>query len=244
MKQPLFEKLVAMIDASQAKNYSVLDFGCGSGHLLGVFSGSLHPSSELMGIDSMEESIQGARQHYPYINFVHCKFIESLPFPDHRFDYVVSVDTIECIPNKLALVGEFHRVLKPGGHVLVAHWDWDTQLYNSTHKQTIRKLVTAFSDWKQKWMDDCDGLMGRKLWASFEGCGKFRGRMEAFSLTETEYEMGRYGYDRLHDMSMLVAQGQISPKEYEMIVTEMETLNSKKQYFYSVTSFIYFGEKA
>lgn len=168
MKQLLLDKLTGIIGAAAAKPHRILDFGCGAGHLLDAFSEVLHPGSELIGIDSIAELIQSAQIHYPHINFVHQKFIESLPFPEHSFDYVMSVDTIECIPNKSVLVQEFHRVLRPGGHVLVSHWDWDTQLFNSAHRPLLRKLITAFSDWKQDWMDDCDGLMGRKLWATFE----------------------------------------------------------------------------
>lgn len=244
MKQLLLDKLVGIIGTAGVKPYRVLDFGCGTGYLLDAFSEVLHPGSELVGIDSIAESIQKAQTQYPHINFVHQKFTELLPFPEHSFDYVVSVDTIECIPNKSALVQEFHRVLRPGGHILVSHWDWDTQLFNSAHKPLLRKLITAFSDWKQDWMDDCDGLMGRKLWATFEGSGKFHGKVDAVSLLETVYEKGCYSYERLHDMSALVEHDHISLSEYEMIVAEMETLSRSNQYFYSLTSFIYFGERA
>jgi SAM-dependent methyltransferase len=244
VKQPLLDKLAEIVGTAPVEPYRILDFGCGAGHFLGAFSKVLHPGSEFVGIDSIEESVQNAQTYYPHINFVHQKFTESLPFPEHSFDYVVSVDTIECIPNKSALVQEFHRVLKPGGHILASHWDWDTQLFNSAHRPLLRKLITVFSDWKQDWMDDCDGLMGRKLWATFEGSGKFRGKMDVFSLLETAYEKGCYGYDRLHDMSALVTHEYISLSEYEMIVSEMETLSRNKQYFYSLTSFIYCGERA
>jgi len=67
--------------------------------------------------------------------------------------------------------------------------------------------------------------------------------MDSFSLLETEYKAGKYGYDRLHDLAGLVEKGEIDIKEYNSILHEMKSLNTSKQYFYSVTSFIYCGTK-
>ncbi|MBT8447495.1 MAG: hypothetical protein KJO38_10115, partial [Gammaproteobacteria bacterium] len=92
------------------------------------------------------------------------------------------------------------------------------------------------------WMDASDGRMGRRLWGLFEGSGKFNGAMASFTLLETEYAQGRYGFDRLDDLSSLVAAGSIDPAEYAMIRREMQSLNEKNQYFYSVNSYLYVGE--
>jgi hypothetical protein len=150
----------------------------------------------------------------------------------------------ECILDKESLISETHRILKPNGKTIFAHWDWDTQVFNSAHKDIIRKFVTRFSDWQQSWMDSSDGLIGRKLWGEFQSGGKFHGYMDSFGLLETEYKPGNYGYDRLHDLSDLVEKGEIKNSEYDLILCEMESLNISKKYFYSVTSFIYCGTKA
>ena len=56
---------------------------------------------------------------------------------------------------------------------MIAHWDWDTQVYFSENKTIVRKFVAAFADWQQGWMDACDGQMGRKLWGLFGRLGTF-----------------------------------------------------------------------
>ena len=149
-----------------------------------------------------------------------------------------------CILDKTALVNEIHRVLKPGGKTLFAHWDWDTQVYNSSNKSIIRKFVAAFSDWQQDWMEASDGQMGRRLWGLFEGSGKFKGDIASFTLLETEYREGKYGFDRLRDLSGLVEGGSIESSEYETICSEMQELSDARKYFYSVNSYIYVGEPA
>ncbi len=244
MKQLLNEKLVTLTDVEVDRQYAILDLGCGSGQLLEALSKVVSNQSKLVGIDAIKEAIDQAKTRLPNIDFHHEKFIDSLSFPDASFDIVISVDTLECIPDKESLINEIHRVLKPNSKVIFAHWDWDTQIYNSAHKDIIRKFVAKFSDWQQPWMDSSDGLMGRKLWGQFQSGGKFHGHMDSFSLMETEYKPGNYGYDRLHDLTDLVKKGEIKGSEYDLVLRDMESLNASEQYFYSVTSFIYCGTKA
>jgi SAM-dependent methyltransferase len=244
MKDALFEKILSLLDLESGKRYDILDLGCGSGDLLGRISDTVAPESTLVGIDALEKSIGHARESCPSIDFRHEKFVDSLSFPDSSFDIVVSVDTLECIPNKSALLAEVARILRPTGNVLFSHWDWDTQVYNSEHKESIRKFVAAFSDWKQGWMDASDGQMGRRLWGLFEGNGMFTGIVEAFTLLETKYEEGQYGFGRLRDLAALVKAGRIDESEYDTVCREMGTLAKSKQYFYSVNSYIYLGKKA
>ena len=242
MKKTLYEKIESLLDLDLNKRYKVLDIGCGCGELLGYLSGSMDSGSTLVGIDEMENSIRSAKENYPHIEFHREKFIDSLCFEDNSFDIVMSVDALECIPNKIALLDEVFRILRPGGKVVFAHWDWDTQAYNSENKATIRKFIAAFSDWQQDWMEAADGQMGRRLWGLFEGSGKYTGKIASFTLLETEYREGKYGFDRLHDLSGLVGAGNIELAEYEMICREMRRLSDQNKYFYSVNSYIYVGE--
>lgn len=244
MKNSLFEKILSLLKFESGKQYDILDLGCGSGDFLGRISNTVAPESTLIGIDAMKKPIGHAQESYPNINFRYEKFVDSLLFPDACFDIVVSVDTLECIPNKSALIAEVARILRPTGKTLFAHWDWDTQVYNSEYKETIRKFVAAFSDWKQDWMDACDGQMGRRLWGLFEGSGMFEGSMDTFTLLETRYEAGQYGHDRLHDLIGLVKTGAIDGTEYEVVCNEMNALSESKNYFYSLNSYIYLGNKA
>jgi SAM-dependent methyltransferase len=243
MKQLLNEKVLVLLDIKTDKKYSILDFGCGSGQLLDSLSQVVSGQSTLTAIDASKEVIDQAKAKLPNIHFCQELFIDSFSFPDASFDIIISVDTLECILDQESLLSETYRILKPNGKVVFAHWDWDTQVYNSAHKDIIRKFVTRFSDWQQPWMDSSDGLMGRKLWGKFESGGKFRGYMDSFSLLETEYKPGNYGYDRLHDLANLVEKGEIKNNEYDLILREMESLNISKEYFYSITSFIYCGLK-
>ncbi len=180
----VFEHVLSMLNLSPDCVHSILDFGCGPGDFLGLVSKNAGAKAKLFGIDASDHFIRAAKEKYSNIEFVCEKIDDKLDFPDAAFDRIVTIDVMECIRNKGALINEFHRILKPGGKVLAAHWDWDTMLYNTENKQIERKAVAAFSGWKQPWMDQCDGQMGRKLWGLFEGSGKFRGKPDSFNLRD------------------------------------------------------------
>jgi ubiquinone/menaquinone biosynthesis C-methylase UbiE len=243
MKQPLFDYLLSQLDLSANNPASILDFGCGMGDFLGLVSNKVTADSKLLGIDASMQFIREASSRYPGIRFICNKFNGKLELPDASFDLITTIDVIECISDKNALLNEFHRVLKPHGKLLAVHWDWDTMIYSTEENKIARKAVAAFSDWKQPWMDHCDGQMGRKLWGLFEGSKKFQGKPNSFTLIETKYEKGKYGFDRMQDIAKIVGKGMIKKEEQQRLHLNLINNNADRKYFFSVTSFIYYGVK-
>ena len=246
MHPALMDKLLGLLAGwgpSADQPVAVLDFGCGDGRLLGALAERLHPDSQLTGLDGGAREIARAEQAWPAIRFEHARFVDSFPFGDASFDLLISVDTIECIADRQALLRECARVLKPGGRILVSHWDWDTQVYASENRQIVRKLVAAFSDWQQPWMGASDGQIGRQLWGLFGQSGFFSGEVQAFCLLETEFTPGNYGFQRLHDLADLARQGGIDADEHALILAEMAGRARQKIYFYSLTAYIWYGIK-
>ena len=242
-KKALFEFIISKLNLSPHREYSLLDFGCGTGDFLGLVSRSAGVKSRLLGIDGDEGFIREAKRGYPGFEFKREKFNGTLDLPDASFDRIVTNDVIECIKDKRALIAEFHRVLKPGGTLLASHWDWDTMLYSVKSEDLARKAASAFAEWKQPWMDDCDGRMGRKLWELFQENGGFQGRPDSFNLIETSYEPGRYGFDRMQDIARINDEGKIGAVEHEKLRSELIERNRSGRYFFCVTSFIYYGQK-
>ena len=103
----------------------VLDVGCGTGSLTLTAKTSAGSNGAVYGIDASPEMIEVARkkatQSGQEVTF-DVGLIEKLPFPDATFDVVVSRLVIHHLPDDLKRKGfaEIFRVLKPGGHLLVA----------------------------------------------------------------------------------------------------------------------------
>ena len=92
-------------------NSTVLDLGCGAG-MLALLK---RKSVTLTGVDLSPECTLAARRNG--YDFTTTTRLSQLPFPDHSFDYVVSLDVIGHIgfDEKDAVLAEIKRVLRPDG---------------------------------------------------------------------------------------------------------------------------------
>lgn len=109
--------------AGLAPGEAVLDVGCGTGTLAIAASRRVGPSGTVCGIDASPPMIARAR-HKATKAGVDVDFrvavAESLPFPDGRFDVVLSTLMLHHLPRKTRqqCAGEIKRVLRSGGRVL------------------------------------------------------------------------------------------------------------------------------
>lgn len=104
-----------------------------AGHaLLEVASGSGGPAvraavetgCEVVGVDRHGEAAVTARRLAGDRAVSDCtRFMEAdaslrLPFDDASFDAVTCIDSIHHLPDRDAVLAEWHRVLRPGGHLV------------------------------------------------------------------------------------------------------------------------------
>src|SRR5579863_6844864 len=103
---------------------AVLDVGCGTGTLAITARRRVGHDGKVSGIDASPEMIaragKKARKAGLEIEFRN-ESIEALPFPDGRFDLVLSTVMLHHLPRKVRDAGlrEIRRVLRPGGRVLI-----------------------------------------------------------------------------------------------------------------------------
>ena len=76
------------------------------------------------GIDVTPRHDQRARAHRERLGLAHVTFqvgdAEGLPFPDSTFDAVISNGVFNLSLDKEKALAEAHRVLKPGGRLMLA----------------------------------------------------------------------------------------------------------------------------
>ncbi len=68
----------------------------------------------------------------------HCEFAISdalhLPFKEASFDFAVCLNVVDRVPSPAQVVQECWRVLKPGGHLVIADpYDWDERFTPRSH---------------------------------------------------------------------------------------------------------------
>lgn len=92
----------------------ILDYGCGYGRCLGELLNAGY--SNLIGFDFSPAMIAAARARFPEITFQEVQS-STIPLPDACVDAALLFSVLTCMPTndgQRALLGELHRVLKPG----------------------------------------------------------------------------------------------------------------------------------
>jgi 2-polyprenyl-3-methyl-5-hydroxy-6-metoxy-1,4-benzoquinol methylase len=128
----------------------VLDAACGLGY--GSYAlAELSQAAKITGVDGSDYGVDYARGNFcplsPKLDF----FVGYLPeclakYPDGHFDVIVSFETLEHVEHPEALLTEFHRLLSPGGRIVVSvPNDWSDETGNDPnpfhlHVYTLDKL--------------------------------------------------------------------------------------------------------
>lgn len=99
----------------------LLDVGAGAGLLL---SQAQSRGWEIFGVELSTYGPAYAKKHFA-IDITQGK-LEDARYPDGHFDVVMLQDTIEHVPNPKSLLSEIHRILRPGGALVIS-----TPNYNS-----------------------------------------------------------------------------------------------------------------
>ena len=104
----------------------VLDVGCGLG-AIGLLLVERFGAAHVTGIDVEAPLVERAAARVEAAGLSHrisIRWVSPGPFPfdDGAFDVVFSKDSMIHIPDKPALYAEVHRVLVPGGWMLVGDW--------------------------------------------------------------------------------------------------------------------------
>ncbi len=106
----------------------VLDAGCGAGPGLRFFSAQGY--TFIVGLDRAGEALERSARLAPLARLVQGDLQEGLPFSGASFDLVVLGDVIEHLPDGDRLLRECHRVLRPGGALLLSTVNrWDLRRY-------------------------------------------------------------------------------------------------------------------
>lgn len=133
----------AMLDLLPAvEGNTVLDAGCGAGHLTNELTAR---DASVVGLDVSRRMVGSALARTPEADFVQADLGGPLPFADDVFDGVVSSLAFHYVREWDALFAELRRVLSPGGWLLVSvqHPHADFEEYAGAENYHERERVEA-----------------------------------------------------------------------------------------------------
>ena len=115
-----------MRHAALAPGERVLDVACGTGLTAVEAAGAVGPHGNVVGIDLSARMVDAARQRAVERGTANVAFArmdaESLDLPNASFDVVLCELGLMYVPDPARALSEMHRVLRPGGRLVVVVW--------------------------------------------------------------------------------------------------------------------------
>ncbi len=146
-KSPETEKAWDTTIRALAKNdqeQKALDIGTGPGQLAFYLAGA---GFNVTGLDISPGMIsiarKSAREMQLTIDF-RTGDAENLDFADSSFDVVVSRNLVWTLPNPDLALKEWHRVLKPGGRIIVSDGFWRNQTWRRLYELPVNLVKSVF----------------------------------------------------------------------------------------------------
>jgi arsenite methyltransferase len=103
---------------------TVVDLGSGAGIDVFLAARKVGESGRVIGVDMTEDMVTKGRQLAQEYGFANVEFrlgeIERLPLDGDSVDVIISNCVINLTTDKLVSYREIHRVLKPGGRILIS----------------------------------------------------------------------------------------------------------------------------
>ena len=129
----------------------VLDVGSGNGYVLSKYASE---GADVFGIDITEAGIDLCQQRFELLGLkgeFQVADAQNIPFPDNTFDCVCSMGVLHHVPDTQKALNEIHRVLKPGGRLIVmfyhrhsAKYQFKYRLWSLVTGRPMQQLVNEF----------------------------------------------------------------------------------------------------
>ncbi len=176
-----YEKAVELLTAYEHSPLrNILDCACTVGYGSKIIAQNF-PEAKVTGVDIEEKAINFARDHYKGDNlqFVACDAL-TLDIAEASLDAIVSIETIEHVPDSVALLHKFASMMQEGGVLIgsvpnedVIPWATNGNIYHYRHfrpheirdmlEQQGFEVLTMFAQEKNekhesKFIEGCDGF--------------------------------------------------------------------------------------
>lgn len=172
-----------------AEGESILDVGCGPGFYVAELLERVGPQGHVAGVDTSAPMLAIAAHRVEGHGNVDLREASAteLPFESAAFDAAVSVQVLEYVDDVPLALSELHRVLRPGGRLVVWDVDWETLSMRSSDPARMRRVLDA---WDRH-------LVHRSLPATLAGSLRDAGftdlSLTGHSFTTNEFTPDAYG---------------------------------------------------
>jgi arsenite methyltransferase len=205
--------------------WRIADVGCGPGAFAEALTAR---GAQVTAIDSAPAMLAAVEARS-----LGCELVEadalSLPLATASHDAACLVQVLEYVPDPVAAVREAARVVRPGGAVLVADTDWDTQGFNVADRELGRRVMQAWADAKP------DGWAGRRLRGWLASAGVLPEERCAIVLDATEWGGDTFiAHNWPHHRRALERSGSVPAADLDRFEREISDSVASGAFYWSV----------
>ncbi|MDH3452585.1 MAG: methyltransferase domain-containing protein, partial [Gammaproteobacteria bacterium] len=218
----------------------IIDVGCGPGLLVHDLAIEVGPRGRIVGVDNSVAMLGLAERRcedIPQVELVEAE-AASLPADAATFDAAACVQVLLYLDDTNKALAEIHRVLKPGGRVVLVETDWRGMVLSSADQALTVKMTAA---WDRKVPSPNLPVRLAPLLRQhgFRAIG-----VEAFPILSTVYRREGYSAGMLAQFARLAREDRtVSEADSRNWVDELKRLGAEGAYFFCVNRFLFSAVK-
>lgn len=216
----------------------VLDIGSGPGFLAVEMAEAVGPGGAVHGIDPSESMLALSRARSPRPRSASIEFhhgdANTLPFQDDSFDVVTVTQVYEYVEDMAGALAEAHRVVRPGGRLLVLDTDWASTVWASNDDERMRRVLTV---WDEHLIDP---HLPRRLTRLLTAAGFAVTTRTTIPLLNAGYDAHSYSAGLIGAITTFVP-GRGGLTEDEVTAWANDLVSMGDDYFFSVNRYLFIG---
>jgi ubiquinone/menaquinone biosynthesis C-methylase UbiE len=218
----------------------ILDVGCGPGFYVRELLDEVGETGSVLAVDASPDMLALARarcEGHGNVMFESGNAV-ALPADGGQFDAALCVQVMEYVPDPPAALAEMHRVLRPGGRVIIWDTDWATVWWHSADPDRMRRVLAA---WDEHLVHPS---LPRALGAHLRGAGFTDVAVTGHSFATVDYDTESFAVAMLGMVADFVpGRGGVTGDEVAAWKAEQRDRAERGEFFFEGTQFCFTATK-
>lgn len=217
-----------------------LDAGCGPGLLSEAVARQVGSEGRVLAVDRSDEMLKLAAERCRELSWVELRKgkIQRFDEGDGLFDAVACTQVLLYVEDVAGALAEMHRVLKPGGRLVIVETDWRSCVLNSSDFVLTEAMIKAWDD------AVASPNLPVKLAPLLRSQGFDAVSVEAIPVLNTSLLEDGYSIDIIGWFARkAVEQGVASEAQAQDWLQDLQEKSRRGEYFFCVNRFLFSAVK-